>query len=66
MKIHQTVFHGATKSIYFFDPDGNELEVYCNVPQEEYKKSVPRPLDWYWSIEDELAGAPQKPGTVAP
>jgi len=66
VKIHQTVFHGATKSIYFFDPDGNELEVYCNVPQEEYKKSGPLPLSWYWPIEDELEGAPQKPGSVAP
>ena len=66
VKIQSTVFHGATKSIYFLDPDGNELEVYCNVPQDEYKKSVPLPLSWYWSIEDELEGAPQKPGTVAP
>ncbi len=66
VKIHHTVFHGATKSIYFFDPDGNELEVYCNVPPEEYKKSVPLPLGWYGPIEDELEGAPQKPGTVAP
>ena len=66
VNIHQTVFHGATKSIYFFDPDGNELEVYCNVLPEEYKKSVPLPLGWYGPIEDELEGAPQKPGTVAP
>ena len=66
VKINHTVFHGATKSIYFFDPDGNELEVYCNVPSEEYKKSVPLPLSWYGPIEDELEGAPQKPRTVAP
>ncbi len=66
VRIHNTVFHGVTKSVYFFDPDGNELEVYCNVPPEEYKKSAPNPLSWYWSIEDELEGAPQKPGSVAP
>ena len=65
VKIHQTVFHGVTKSIYFYDPDGNLLEVYCNVPEEEYK-SVSNPFSWYWSIENELKGVPQKPGTVAP
>ncbi|MBI4529673.1 MAG: VOC family protein [Deltaproteobacteria bacterium] len=25
VKIHHMVFHGITKSIYFFDPDGNML-----------------------------------------
>jgi len=65
VKIHQCVFHGVTKSIYFLDPDGNQLEVYCNVPNEEYA-SVPNPFSWYWSIEDELRGSPQKPGSVAP
>jgi len=64
--ITDTVFHGATKSVYFLDPDGNQLEVYCNVPPEEYNRTVPRPLSWYWSIDTELEGAPQKPGTVAP
>src|SRR4030095_6038918 len=32
VKLRQTVFHGIAKSIYFYDPDGNMLEVYCNVP----------------------------------
>ncbi len=31
-----TVNHGITKSVYFFDPDGHELEVYCDNPPEEY------------------------------
>ena len=65
VKIHQTVFHGVTKSIYFYDPDGNVLEVYCNVPAEEYR-SMPNRFAWYWDIDNELAGAPQKPGSVAP
>ncbi|MEE9198452.1 MAG: VOC family protein [Dehalococcoidia bacterium] len=30
--------HGATKSLYFFDPDGNEIEVYCDAPEHEGKK----------------------------
>ena len=67
VKIRHTVFHGVAKSIYFFDPDGNQLEVYCNVPPEEYRKSVPNPYSLYGNIDDELDGKiPQKPGTVAP
>ena len=62
-----TTYHGISKSIYFNDPDGNMLEVYCNVPPEEYRKSVPNPYSRYGGIEDELEGkVPQKPGTVAP
>ena len=67
MDIRYTVFHGVSKSVYFSDPDGNMLEVYCNVPAEEYGKSVPNPYSRYGSIEDELDGKiPQRPGTVAP
>ena len=29
-----TVDHGVTKSVYFRDPDGHELEVYCDNPPE--------------------------------
>jgi len=62
-----TVFHGISKSVYFNDPDGNMLEVYCNVPEEEYRKSVPNPYSRYGAIDDELEGrTPQKAGTVAP
>jgi len=67
VKIRHTVFHGISKSIYFYDPDGNLLEVYCNVPPEEYRKSVKNPYYIYGNIEDELEGkVPQRPGTVAP
>ena len=31
-----TVDHGVTKSVYFLDPDGNELEVYTDKPVEQY------------------------------
>jgi catechol 2,3-dioxygenase len=35
VEIAYTVNHGVTKSVYFFDPDGNELEVYAdNSPAE--------------------------------
>ncbi len=33
-----TVDHGITKSIYFQDPDGNQLEVYCDNPPEYIAK----------------------------
>jgi len=67
VKISYTTFHGITKSVYFYDPDGNVLEVYCNVPAEEYRKSVPNPYSRYGAIEDELEGkVPQKEGSVAP
>ena len=65
--IDHTVYHGITKSIYFYDPDGNRLELYCNVPEEEYRKSTPQPYSRYNTIEDELEGRiPQREGTVAP
>lgn len=67
VNIRYTTFHGVSKSVYFNDPDGNLLEVYCNVPPEEYRKSVPNPYSRYGGIEDELEGKiPQKPGTVVP
>jgi len=67
VKIQMMVYHGIAKSIYFEDPDGNVLEVYCNVPPEEYRKSVPNPYGIWGHIEDELQGkVPQRPGTLAP
>ena len=67
VKIEYTTYHGVTKSVYFYDTDGNRFEVYCNVPPEEYRKSVPNPYSRYGGIEDELEGKiPQKQGTVAP
>ena len=67
VKIRHVVFHGITKSIYFYDPDGNMLELYVNVPPEEYRKSMLNPYGVFGNIEDELTGkTPQKPGTVAP
>ena len=47
--------HGATKSIYGYDPDGNEFEVMWMVPREhwgEYENAAPtRRLD----LEGEIA-----------
>lgn len=53
--------------VHFYDPDGNQLEVYCNVPPEEYRKSVSNPYYNYGGIEDELEGkVAQRPGSVVP
>ncbi len=47
--------HGATKSIYGYDPDGNEFEIMWMVPREhwgEYERAAPtRPLDLEAEIE---------------
>ncbi len=46
--------HGATKSLYGADPDGNEFELMWMVPREEWgefdKRAVVRPLN----LEQEL------------
>jgi catechol 2,3-dioxygenase len=52
-----TVNHGITKSVYFFDPDGHELEVYCDNPPEEYAK-----LPNSYMGMDKLDFAPDDPG----
>lgn len=52
-----TVNHGITKSVYFLDPDGHELEVYCDNPPEEYAK-----LPNSYMGMDKLDFAPNDPG----
>jgi catechol 2,3-dioxygenase len=52
-----TVDHGVTKSVYFRDPDGHELEVYCDNPPEEIAKYPNAYLGM-----DKLAFAPDDPG----
>jgi catechol 2,3-dioxygenase len=52
-----TVNHGITKSVYFYDPDGYELEVYCDNPPEEIAK-----LPNSYLGMDKLEFAPNDPG----
>jgi catechol 2,3-dioxygenase len=54
-----TVEHGVTKSVYFRDPDGHELEVYCDNPPEELAKFT----DPYMGMA-KLTFAPDDPGLV--
>ena len=35
-----TADHGVTKSLYTVDPDGNEIELYCDMPREEWEGRV--------------------------
>jgi catechol 2,3-dioxygenase len=37
-----TADHGVTKSLYTVDPDGNEIELYCDVPRAEWEGRVDR------------------------
>jgi catechol 2,3-dioxygenase len=51
-----TVNHGVTRSIYFLDPDGNQLEVYVDNPPEE----IAIMSDPYFGL-DKLEFAPDEP-----
>ena len=32
--------HGVSRSLYTADPDGNEIELYCDAPREEWEGRV--------------------------
>jgi catechol 2,3-dioxygenase len=32
--------HGVTRSLYTVDPDGNEIEIFCDAPREEWEGRV--------------------------
>ena len=54
----RTTDHGFTKSVYFEDPDGIELEVYAEVPEYDWRKEGlgnREPFD----IEDPSASEPK-------
>jgi catechol 2,3-dioxygenase len=57
--VSRTIDHGATKSVYFTDPDGIELEIYCDVPAFDWRHNgmVRSKLD----IESESAAEPLSP-----
>jgi catechol 2,3-dioxygenase len=56
-EIHHTVNHRVTNSIYFLDPDGNQIEVYINCPRETYKDHMDHPYASLESLDDRLAAA---------
>ena len=36
--IVRTVDHGVTRSLYCKDPEGNEIEIYCEVPEKPWQE----------------------------
>jgi catechol 2,3-dioxygenase len=34
------VDHGVSRSLYTADPDGNEIELYCDAPRSEWEGRV--------------------------
>lgn len=38
--VQGAVDHGVTRSIYTSDPDGNEIELYCDAPRSEWEGRV--------------------------
>lgn len=57
VEISYTVNHGVTKSVYFFDPDGHEVEVYADNSPEEVAS-----FDNPYAGFEKLSFAPDKPG----
>ena len=37
VEIVRTVDHGVTRSVYCKDPEGNEVEIYCEVPETRWQ-----------------------------
>jgi catechol 2,3-dioxygenase len=37
IKIESTFDHGMTRSLYIYDPDGNVIEIYCEVPEYDWR-----------------------------
>ena len=38
IEIVRTVDHGVTRSVYAKDPEGNEVEIYCEVPEVRWQE----------------------------
>jgi catechol 2,3-dioxygenase len=36
-KAPRTIDHGSTKSLYVRDPEGNQIEIYCEVPEHDWR-----------------------------
>ena len=54
-KITQVKSHGNSLSIYVLDPEGNQMEIYCDTPWY-VSQPVSLPLDFSQSDEEIMAG----------
>ena len=41
-QVDRTSDHGITQSVYFFDPDGNRLEIFCEMMEQAEARSYLR------------------------
>lgn len=39
VQIMGTIDHGMTHSLYIRDPEGNSIEIYCEVPEYDWRKN---------------------------
>ena len=53
MKIERIVSHGIAFGMYFFDPEGNRIELYVRTPYE-VPQPMGDPIDIMASTDDEL------------
>ena len=37
VKVESTIEHNVTRSIYFLDPDGNRVELYCDMVEDGFE-----------------------------
>ena len=54
VEIQQTVSHGAGASCYFYDPEGNRLEVFADI-EVEGRRGYSGPIDLEKSAEELVA-----------
>ena len=45
--------HGVSMGVYFFDPDGNEIEVFFELPREQWPERDIFTGRFPWSLEEE-------------
>ena len=58
-RISRTTDHGLTRSVYFFDPDGNQLEIFCEqMTQAEGKAFLQESTGWAKPMELEPINTP--------
>ncbi len=56
VRIEHTVTHGFAISVYFFDPEGNRVEIYWDTKVRGHKAFL-RPVDTQRPVEEVLAEA---------
>ena len=50
--------HGMSMGVYFFDPDGNEIEVFYELPREQWPDGNAFGGKFPWSLEEEPVSGP--------